>query len=89
MRSFISQVAAALLYYIYQNCMSYRLRHPEFNSALGVPLDYNIHGFGGWDCVSGVYSPGVGPKVSAFQVIKKGAALQYPFFLIIHATQVT
>lgn len=32
-----------------------RLGHPGFDSALRVALDYLIHGFGGWGCVSGVY----------------------------------
>jgi hypothetical protein len=42
--------------------MSRELGHPEFDSTLEVLLDYLIHGSGGWGHVSGVYSPGVGPK---------------------------
>ena len=39
-----------------------------------VPLDYLIHSFGEWGCVSVVYFPRVGPKGPAlvrFHVIKK------------------
>jgi hypothetical protein len=42
--------------------MSHRLGHPEFDSALGVFLDYSLHGSLGWGRVSGVYSPRVGIK---------------------------
>jgi hypothetical protein len=42
--------------------MTHRLGHLGFNSALGVSLDYLIHNSSGWGHVSGVHSPGVGPK---------------------------
>jgi hypothetical protein len=48
--------------------------HFGFDSTLGVPLNYWIHGFDGWNHVSGVYSLRVGPKGPAFvrfHVLKK------------------
>ena len=51
--------------------MSCRLRHPRFTL---VSLDYLIHSFGGWGCVSVIYSPRVSLKSLAlvrFHVIKK------------------
>jgi hypothetical protein len=52
--------------------MSCRLRHLGFDPQL--PLDYQIHGFGRWSCVSAVYYQRVGSKGLAlvrFLVIKK------------------
>ena len=51
--------------------MSCRLRHPRFTL---VSLDYLMHSFGGWGCVSVIYSPRVGltgPALVRFHVIKK------------------
>jgi hypothetical protein len=44
------------------------------NDELELPLDYPIHGFGGWGRVSGIYYPRVGskgPVLVRFLVIKK------------------
>ena len=54
--------------------MSCRTRHLGFKFPLRAPLNYLIHDFDGWGCVSVVYSPGVGPKglfLVRFHVIKK------------------
>lgn len=42
--------------------MSRRLEHPGFDSALGTPLNYLIHGSHRWSRVSRVCSLGVGPN---------------------------
>lgn len=54
--------------------MSYRPKHSKFESPLGIPLDYLIHGSSVWGRVSMVYYPRMGPKRLAlvrFHVIKK------------------
>ena len=54
--------------------MSCRLRHLAFNPHQKPPLDYPIHDYGGWGCISGVHYPRVCPKDPAlvrFLVIKK------------------
>lgn len=43
--------------------MSRRLGHSKFDYALGVSLDYLIHGSGRWDRVFGVERPCIG-KIS-------------------------
>lgn len=53
---------------------SYRLRQSRFKSPLRVPVDYVIHGSGGWGRASVVYSLGLGTKGPAlvrFRVIQK------------------
>ena len=54
--------------------MSFKPKHPRFESSQGVPLDYLIHGFGRWNHVSMVQSSGMGPKglaLARFHAIKK------------------
>lgn len=58
--------------------MSFKPKHPRFESSQGVPLDHLIDGFGRWNHVSVVQSSGMGPKCLAlvrFHTIKKKGTL--------------
>ncbi len=56
--------------------MNCRPRYSGFKTHYKLPLDYPIHGFGGWGCVSVVYYPMVSSKDPAlvrFLIMKKNA----------------